>query len=180
MKKILLSTAAVAMAFAITACGAEDAQVSEGAAVAADAGATDASDVETAVKGPIYKDENGVAVSGYDATSYFEGEGVPVKGSADHSVEYAGAIYHFASAENASKFEAAPASFAPQYGGHCAWAMSQGKLAPGDAMVYKVVDGKLYLNLNKEVQKRWFEDIPGFIAKADETWPTIPEDATIG
>jgi hypothetical protein len=71
-------------------------------------------------------------------------------------------------------------AFAPQYGGHCAWAMARGSLAPGDPTVYKVVDGKLYLNFNKQVQSNWLKDIPGFIAKANIEWPKIPDTASFG
>jgi YHS domain-containing protein len=87
-----------------------------------------------------------VAVSGYDTVSYFDGDGVPVKGDAAFAVEHDGAVYHFSNAANAARFAANPEAFAPQYGGHCAWAMSRGYLAPGDPLAYAVVDGKLYLN----------------------------------
>src|SRR3546814_4932257 len=74
---------------------------------------------------PVYVGVDGgnIAVSGYDAVSYFEGDGVPVKGDAAFAVEHDGAVYHFASADHAAKFRADPAAFMPRYGGHCAWAM---------------------------------------------------------
>ena len=133
------------------------------------------------LQGPVFVNPNGpsnVAVSGYDAVSYFEGDGVPVEGTKEFGVNYNGADYYFASAENAEKFKADPAAFAPQYGGHCAWAMSRGRLASGDPTKYKIVDGKLYLNFNQMVQDTWLTDIPGFIEKADAAWPKVPEDAT--
>lgn len=131
--------------------------------------------------GPTYTgQESNIAVSGYDVVSYFQGSGVPVKGAAQFSADYEGATYMFSSAANAEKFKQNPAAFAPQYGGHCAWAMSRGSLAPGDATKYKVVDGKLYLNFNADVQNIWLSDIPGFIAKADQQWPAIPDDAKFG
>ena len=118
-----------------------------------------------------------VAVSGFDTVSYFEGDGVPVEGSKDHRVKYNGVEYHFASAENAEKFQAEPAKYAPQYGGYCAWAIgANDALAPGDAQVYEIVDGKLYLNFNKQVQENWQKDIPGFIEKADTNYPAHSAD----
>jgi YHS domain-containing protein len=131
---------------------------------------------------PIYlaDDSQGIAVGGHDLTSYFSGNGVPAMGKASHTVEHAGARYLFASADNAAKFKADPASFLPQYGGHCAWAMSRGSLAPGDPKLYRVVDGKLYLNFNPSVQKTWLTDVPGFIAKADIKWRDVPDDAVFG
>ncbi|MEP2988847.1 MAG: YHS domain-containing (seleno)protein [Parasphingorhabdus sp.] len=135
-----------------------------------------------AIAGPTFTGVEGanVAVSGYDVTSYFSGSGVPVKGSKAHRVSYKGTDYYFATASNADKFKSSPAQFAPQYGGHCAWAMSRGSLAPGDPLLSKVVDGKLYLNFNRNVQKTWLSDIPGFVSKANTEWPKIPDTAKFG
>jgi endo-alpha-1,4-polygalactosaminidase (GH114 family) len=38
---------------------------------------------------------------------------------------------------------------------------------------WKIVEGKLYLNYNHEVQKKWLKDVPGFIQKADQNWPGV-------
>ena len=121
-----------------------------------------------------------IAVSGYDTVSYFQGDGVPVKGSARFMVKHDGAEWHFSSQENADKFKANPDAYAPQYGGHCAWAMSRGSLAPGDPTLYKIRDGKLYLNFNENVQKTWLGDIEGFIAKSDPAWSKIPDGKRFG
>ncbi|MEO9469340.1 YHS domain-containing (seleno)protein [Parasphingorhabdus sp.] len=135
-----------------------------------------------AIAGPTFVGVEGqnIAVSGYDVTSYFTGSGVPVKGTKAHRIKYKGVDYHFSNAANAAKFKKNPAAFAPQYGGHCAWALSRGSLAPGDPTIYKVVDGKLYLNFNKNVQTTWLGDIAGFISKADIKWPDFPDDAKFG
>jgi YHS domain-containing protein len=131
---------------------------------------------------PVYVDSDiaDAAVSGYDVVSYFQGNGQPQKGSDKFTVQNDGVTYMFASAENAAMFKAEPAKFAPQYGGHCAWAMSRGSLAPGDPTLYKIVDGKLYLNFNQQVQQTWLKDIPGFVSKANAEWPKIPDDAAFG
>ncbi|WP_108810170.1 YHS domain-containing (seleno)protein [Sphingorhabdus sp. Alg231-15] len=138
--------------------------------------------IDAAIAGPTYTGVKGgnTAVGGYDVTSYFTGSGVPVKGSKAHKVKYKGADYFFSTAANAKKFKEKPAQFAPQYGGHCAWALSRGSLAPGDPLVYKVVGGKLYLNVNKQVQKTWLTDVAGFIKKADINWPKFPDNAKFG
>jgi len=121
-----------------------------------------------------------IAVSGYDAVSYFKGNGVPVKGISKYKVTYKDATYYFANAANAAQFKKNPAAFAPQYGGHCAWAMSRGAFAPGDPKLYKIVGGKLYLNFNPNVQKTWLSDISGFIAKADPKWKAAPAGKRFG
>lgn len=113
-----------------------------------------------------------VAVSGYDPVAYFT-VGKPVKGDAKFKMTYKGAEFRFASAENLAKFKANPAAYAPQYGGYCAWAVSQGYTASGDPKVWKVVNGKLYLNYNAEVGQRWGKNIPGHIKAADGNWPKL-------
>lgn len=174
MNKIFL--AAIMMATLPIACSAPSSDTAE----TMETVETAIAEISDDMKLPVFTGPAGsenVAVSGYDTVSYFEGEGVPVEGSNEHRVKYNGVEYHFASAENATKFQAEPANFAPQYGGHCAWAASSGKLASGDPTLYKIVDGKLYLNFNQKVQDTWNTDIPGFIEKADKEFPGIPADA---
>lgn len=115
-----------------------------------------------------------VAVSGYDPVAYFT-EGEPVKGSKEFTHEYDGAVWRFSSQQNLDAFAEDPEAFAPQYGGYCAWAAAQGYTAKGNPKYWTIVDGKLYLNYSAKVQKDWEQDIPGFIAKADENWPDILE-----
>ena len=38
---------------------------------------------------------------------------------------------------------------------------------------WKIVDGKLYLNYNRDIQEKWLKDIPGFIDKVDRNWPGV-------
>ena len=116
------------------------------------------------------------AVSGYDPVSFFT-EGKPVKGKKKITQEYKEAIWHFSSKENKALFEANPEKYAPQYGGHCAWAVGANSArAPGDPKYWKIVDNKLYLNFNEDVQNKWLKDIDGFIEKADINWPKLLEE----
>ncbi|MGB7286572.1 MAG: YHS domain-containing (seleno)protein [Salaquimonas sp.] len=121
---------------------------------------------------PVNVDANGLALQGYDPVAYFT-DGKPVKGSPDFTAEYDGATYHFASAEHQSSFTADPAKFAPQYGGYCAYGLSLGSKAPVEVDKFSIVDGKLYLNFNGDIQSRWTKDVPGYVAKADENWTNI-------
>ncbi|MEM7404774.1 MAG: YHS domain-containing (seleno)protein [Pseudomonadota bacterium] len=116
--------------------------------------------------------KDGVAVQGYDVVTYFKAS-KPTRGDAQYSAQYDGATYHFATAANRDAFKASPAKFAPAYGGYCAFGTAMGRKFPGDPMVWKVRDGKLYLNLNKNIQAKWNENIPGFIRGADNNWPRI-------
>lgn len=113
-----------------------------------------------------------VAASGYDAVAYFT-EGKPVEGSGDFIAGYHGATWRFASAANRDAFLQDPERFAPQYGGYCAWAVSQGYTASTDPEAWKIVDDQLYLNYSKGVQARWEQDILGNIEKGDANWPSV-------
>jgi hypothetical protein len=85
-----------------------------------------------------------------------------------------GAVYRFVSAENRDRFIAAPQQFAPQYGGYCAYAISQNTIADIDPDEWAIVNGKLYLNNNFFSQALWSLDRPGHIARGDQNWPRVP------
>ncbi len=114
----------------------------------------------------------GVTIKGYDPVAYFT-KGKPVKGSEQYEYNWMGAKWHFSSAENLDLFANNPEKYAPQYGNYCAYAVSQGVTADIDPMAWKIVNGKLYLNLSQGVARIWAKDIPGYIAKADKNWPRL-------
>lgn len=127
----------------------------------------------SAQKAPIYTGWFGnVAVGGYDSVAYFT-MGRPVKGDARFKTQWQGAEFRFSSAANLATFRAAPARYAPQYGGYCAWAVAHNYTAPGDPLAWKVVGGKLYLNYNQAVQRDWLKDVPGYIAAGNRNWPGV-------
>ncbi|MGH6932362.1 MAG: YHS domain-containing (seleno)protein [Dongiaceae bacterium] len=140
-----------------------------GAAIAGNPLAT----VEAAAGGFVNVDTGGVAIQGYDPVAYFS-EGSAVKGDAQYSAEWQGATWHFASAANRDAFVAAPESYAPQYGGWCAFGATEGYAAETDpAEAWTIVDGKLYLNWDKDVKSQWSQDIPGHLKKSESNWPAI-------
>ena len=103
-------------------------------------------------KPPVFETRAG-AIRGYDAVAYFT-ESKPVRGNKDYVVEWNGARWYFASAENRDRFEADPNKYAPQYGGYCAWAVANGYTASTDPGAWSIKDGKLYLNYSKLVRAR--------------------------
>ena len=113
-----------------------------------------------------------LALDGYDPVAYFK-SGKAMKGSAEQAVTWNGATWNFASTENKAAFEASPQAYAPQFGGYCAWAVSQGYTAKGDPNNWRIVGGRLYVNYNASVQRNWEKDIPGHIAKGDKNWPVV-------
>ena len=126
-----------------------------------------------AAKDPVYTGFfSDLAVSGYDPVAYFT-DAKPVEGSSEFETSHQGATWRFLSQANLDAFVADPEAYAPQYGGYCAWAVSQGDTASTDPENWSIVDGKLYLNFDDSVQATWETDVPGFIEKADNNWPTV-------
>lgn len=114
------------------------------------------------------------AVRGYDVVAYFT-QGKPIEGKSEFAHKWNNTTWRFASAKHRDLFAANPAKYAPQYGGFCAWAVSQGYTAPVDPAAWRIVDGKLYLNYSKSVQSQWAQDIPGHISKGNNNWPGIKQ-----
>src|SRR5262245_31702746 len=112
------------------------------------------------------------AVGGYDPVAYFE-EGKAVPGKKEITETWKDVTWRFASEKNRDTFKADPEKYAPQYGGYCAWAVSQGYTAKGDPRAWSIVDGKLYLNYDLGVKKTWEKNPKGNIEKADTNWPKV-------
>jgi YHS domain-containing protein len=121
---------------------------------------------------PINVDAEGVTLKGYDPVAYFTDE-APVKGNKEFQYEWHGAKWLFSSQEHLVMFRENPEKYAPRYGGYCAYAVSRKTTADIDPEAWAIVDGKLYLNLNKDVQTIWNKDRPGYIKKADQNWPKL-------
>ncbi|MGI8956447.1 MAG: YHS domain-containing (seleno)protein [Chthoniobacterales bacterium] len=108
-----------------------------------------------------------VALSGCDPVAFFTGA-KPVNGSPFISAEHQGATYFFASEEHKKLFTATPAKYAPQFGGFCAFGVALDKLFPVDISTWQVRDGKLYLNLNPDILKKFNADFAGNVATANK------------
>ncbi|WP_319554139.1 YHS domain-containing (seleno)protein [uncultured Vibrio sp.] len=121
--------------------------------------------------------ENDVAIHGYDPVAYFVNN-KPVEGSAKYTATHEGAIYRFSSADNRDMFKANADKFAPQFGGYCAMGVALNKKLDIDPSAFYIKGDKLYFNLNKTVQKKWLEDVPGNIKTANRIWDGI-EDLSI-
>lgn len=119
---------------------------------------------------------NAPAVHGYDVVSYHTAKR-PVRGNGYFVAEHKGANYLFSSEENKKLFEKNPDKYVPAFGGYCAYGVAVGKKFDGDPEVWRVVDGRLYLNLDASIQDEWFKDVSGHIKKANKNWKDIAHKA---
>lgn len=123
-------------------------------------------------KPPVNRENGGLALKGYDVVAYTAG-GTAVRGTPEFQQSWNGAVWRFSSSENQARFSRDPEKYAPQFGGYCAYAVSRGYTADIDPQAWRIVEGKLYLNYSKRVQRLWEQDIPGNIAKGQANWPAV-------
>lgn len=112
------------------------------------------------------------AIKGYDTVAYFT-QGKPVPGNEQYATEYQEAVWLFSSPENLQLFRDNPAKYAPQYGGYCAYAVSQNTTASIQPELFTIHEGKLYLNYSKGINKKWLSNMENFIDDADSNWPAL-------
>lgn len=122
--------------------------------------------------GHVDMDAENIAIGGFDAVSFFSGSR-PRKGRAEFSHDWNGSKWYFSSAANQELFRQSPEKYAPQFGGYCAWAVSQGYAADGDPNVWKIVNGKLYLNYNRRIKEKWEAEQRILILKAEKNWEEL-------
>jgi YHS domain-containing protein len=125
----------------------------------------------SAQKAEVFSTSEG-AIKGYDPVAYFVA-GKAVKGDPKISFHWNDADWYFSSQENRIAFKSSPEKYAPQFGGYCAYGVSDNHKAPTDTEAWTIVDGKLYLNYNKDVRELWNKDRPACIKKANDLWPNI-------
>ena len=112
------------------------------------------------------------AIQGYDAVAYFA-DNKPVMGIKSFLYQWNGADWYFASKEHLDLFKATPEKYAPQYGGYCAYGVSDNHKAPTTPDAFTITNGKLYLNYNIKVKSLWYPEKEKRILLADSLWQTV-------
>lgn len=119
-----------------------------------------------------YCSKEGTAIKGYDAVAYFLQQDA-IEGSALFTLNWSGSKWKFISQANLDSFKMAPQKYAPQYGGYCAFGLSENHKSPTDPKAWTIVNNKLYLNYNPKVKEIWLKDTSGKIKAADSNWPAL-------
>ncbi len=121
---------------------------------------------------PIFYQEMGYAMGGYDPVSYFRAD-QPLRGDVSYSVMWKGVTWLFASQAHQLLFEANPRAYAPRFGGYCSYGVSVGYLVSGDPTAFEIRDGVLYMLHSPEVQARWEKNRAQHMQAAQEHWPEL-------
>ena len=124
------------------------------------------------LKAGLFGGRSDTAILGYDPVAYFT-DGKPLKGADAFSTDWMGAKWRFASQSHLDLFKSNPEKYAPQYGGYCAYGVSQDNLVSIEPDKFKILDGKLYLNYNADIQAKWLKDPAGFIKQADAKFQAL-------
>jgi len=126
-----------------------------------------------AQQSPVFAPD-GKAIKGYDVVAFFTAHR-PVMGADSLSSDWQGAHWLFSTRDNLKAFQSNPAKYAPQYGGYCAYGVSQGHKAPTKVETWTIVDNKLYFNYNNNVKEQWVRDQQTLIQQADLKWPGLKD-----
>mmetsp|Transcript_3853 Transcript_3853/g.4382 ORF Transcript_3853/g.4382 Transcript_3853/m.4382 type:complete len:169 (-) Transcript_3853:206-712(-) len=108
--------------------------------------------------------KEGLALSGYDPTSYFDEDAFtrgPLPGKADLTAEHATATYQFATPERQERFLASPEKFAPAFGGFCAKAVSENDVYWVNPKTFLIQDGNLLMFYDEDsinTKDFWLDD----------------------
>jgi len=115
--------------------------------------------------------EGQVALHGYDPVAYFDRQ--PEEGKYSIFSVYNQIKYYFSSLTNKNKFDQDPEHYVPVYGSYCAYGVRMGKKFDNDPFAYEIVDGRLYVLLNRMTQKIWQQDRQKNIQISDRIWPQL-------
>lgn len=128
-----------------------------------------------------------VMLKGHDVVAYFT-LGRHAMGDARWHSQYEGVTFRFASAEHKALFDADPKKYLPQYGGYCTNGIAYGIPWGGDADVWQMIDGKLYIfggQASKDAflldtrrnlmlaEKYWTEEVAGRNSFVQRTWRLV-------
>jgi YHS domain-containing protein len=120
----------------------------------------------------------GVAIDGYDPVSYFI-SAQPQPGKPDFEYNWGGASWYFVSAANRDVFALNPTIYAPQFGGHCATALSRGYLSDGKPRLFAIEGLKLYFFYSTANRDAFLLSKSPTIVKADENWANLSKGLPI-
>ena len=124
------------------------------------------------LKNSVFGGRTDTAINGYDPVAYFT-VGKPLKGQDGLATDWMGAKWKFSSQANLDLFKTNPEKYAPQYGGYCAYGVTQGSLVKVEPDQFTLRDGKLYLNYDADVQAKWLKDPAGYIKDADAKFSSL-------
>ena len=109
---------------------------------------------------------SGMAIKGYDPVAFYT-QDQAVMGVNEFSYQWQQVQWQFVNQKNKQAFIEQPNKYAPQYGGYCSFAVSQGVTADINPQVWHLEDQKLYLFMDEMVKVQWLKEAGREVADAN-------------
>lgn len=106
---------------------------------------------------------------GHDVVAYFT-LGRHQLGVAGHRSEYKGVGFRFATEQHKALFDADPEKYLPQFGGYCTNGIAYAIPWGGDADVWSIIDGRLYIFGGQASKDAFMLDPKANLALAERYW----------
>jgi YHS domain-containing protein len=114
-------------------------------------------------------DDKHLMLFGHDVVSYFT-EKTHRLGNPSIKTVYKDVTFRFSKPEHKALFDASPERYIPQFGGYCTNGIVYGIPWGGDADVWQVIDGKLYIFGGKGSHDAFMLDVPRNMQLANKYW----------
>ena len=118
---------------------------------------------------------DGVAIGGYDPVAYFL-LGRPALGDSERQLDWGGTTWLFVDEGTRAAFREAPETYAPLFGGHCAFAVAQGRPAEGSPQFFLIHRQRLLLFADAVSRAAFLLDPDHLLAEAERRWPDLLAD----
>ncbi|MBV5263455.1 YHS domain-containing (seleno)protein [Pinisolibacter aquiterrae] len=119
--------------------------------------------------------ESGRALGGYDPVAYFL-FGRPEPGDSERQLDWGGTTWLFVDEGTRAAFREAPEAYAPLFGGHCAFAVAQGRPAEGSPQFFLIHRQRLLLFADAVSRAAFLLDPDRRLAEAERRWPDLLAD----
>jgi YHS domain-containing protein len=106
---------------------------------------------------------------GHDVVSYFT-ENTHRPGNPAIKSVYKDVTFRFSKPEHKALFDANPEKYLPQFGGYCTNGIVYGIPWGGDADMWRMIDGKLYIFGGRGSRDAFLLDVPKNMALANKYW----------
>ena len=114
-------------------------------------------------------DDRHLMLAGHDVVSYFT-ENTHRRGNPSIKSVHRNVTFRFSKPEHKALFDAAPEKYIPQFGGYCSNGIVYAVPWGGEADIWKIMDGKLYIFAAREAHDAFMLDVPRNLALAHKYW----------
>lgn len=120
--------------------------------------------------------EDGVALSGVSPVGIINRQQV-LMGNPSIVYDWEGVKFYLLDEDEVRMMETSPESYAPKYGGWCAWEASQGNQVPGYPTIWDISFGRLVVFSSEQARAQWNEEARmgrrALMDRAQQWWDSV-------